>query len=31
MRHLKWYKSQGLGGSSIEYKIENHVSSNMLA
>ena len=28
---MKWYQSQGLGGSGIEYKMEKHVSSNMLA
>ena len=28
---IKWYQSQGLGGgSSIEYRIEKHISSNML-
>ena len=28
---IKWYQSLGLGGSGIEYRIEKHVYSNMLA
>ena len=28
---IKWYQGLGLGGFGIEYKIEKHVSSNMLA
>ena len=28
---INWYQSQGLCGSSIEYRIEKHVSSNMLS
>ena len=28
---FRWYQSQGLGGSGIEYMIEKHVFSNVLA
>ena len=28
---IKWNQSLGLGDSNIEYRIEKHVSSNMLA